>query len=209
MWFVNSQKDRKKLRSKDIEKRFCCTETQQPGVCSGCRVFNYNPGENSHLRFVLEKVKGSRTEIMAYGDLPFLHDLRPGEPQTVDASFALVRYRGKGSLPGPEEGTHECLSQLRWSGFGFFCQQHKNSSSIAFNNFRSGHVELVAMVIPLDQSEVPVTAAVTPSRGGPISRYELQPGNFNLEPEISVENWWPVTLPMDYGKHRGFMATHG
>ena len=67
-------------------------------------MFNFDANENSHLRFVLEKVKGSKTEIMAYGDLPFLHEVRPEEPQTVDATFALVRYRGKGSTPGPEEG---------------------------------------------------------------------------------------------------------
>ena len=68
------------------------------------RLFNYDASQNGHLRFVLEKVKRSKTEIMAYGDLPFLHEVRPSEPQTVDATFALVRYRGKGSLPGPEEG---------------------------------------------------------------------------------------------------------
>ena len=67
-------------------------------------MFNFDANEHSHLRFVLEKVKGSKTEIMAYGDLPFLHEVRPEEPQTVDATFALVRYRGKGSTPGPEEG---------------------------------------------------------------------------------------------------------
>ncbi len=49
-------------------------------------------------------MKGKKSEILAYGDLPFLHEAKPHEAQTVDATFALVRYRGKGSTPGPEEG---------------------------------------------------------------------------------------------------------
>ncbi len=141
------------------------------------RVFQYNPSEHSHLRFVLEKVKGGRnTDILAYGDLPFLHEGRPAEPQSIDATFALVRYRGKGSLPGPEEG----------------------------------HVELVAMVIPLDASNTPITASPGGSAhtGSGGSKFQLQTGSFQLQPEIGVDNWWPVTLPMDYGEQKGFMATH-
>ena len=63
------------------------------------------------------------------------------------------------------------------------------------------------MVIPLDESNVPVSA-VSPSRAPALNRYQMQPGSFTLEAAINVDNWWPVTLPMDYGKHKGFMATH-
>ena len=63
------------------------------------------------------------------------------------------------------------------------------------------------MVIPLDESNVPVSA-VSPARAPAANRYLMQPGSFALEAAINVDNWWPVTLPMDYGKHKGFMATH-
>ena len=64
------------------------------------------------------------------------------------------------------------------------------------------------MVAPLGAPEV--ISSATPANQTSVSTgaLQVQPSAFQVERSISVDQWWPITLPMDYGSHKGIMTTH-
>ncbi len=64
------------------------------------------------------------------------------------------------------------------------------------------------MVAPLGAQEMTPSAAPASQTSVSTGALQVQPSAFQVERSISVDQWWPITLPMDYGSHKGIMATH-